>query len=191
MASAQYPSDMGVIWEQLHQRDLAWRAAADSDLFVQEVLNNEAADELHKFRDNFPGYTDLLLTDKYGAVLAATARPTSYDQSILSWWQAAFHKGQGEIYISQPILDPSTQTRHLIIVIPVRTDLRSDLVGMLMATYSLEDMAQMLVDNHLGKRLKTACCCQPDKCLPPGDQFLFIEQMHWNSSSHSHPPILL
>ena len=176
VATAQYPSDLGVIWEQLNQRDLAWRAAADSDPLVQEVLNNEAADELRKFRDNFPGYTDLLLTDKYGAVLATTARPTSYDQSLLSWWQAAFHKGQGEIYISQPILEPSTQTRHLIIVMPVRAHLRSDLVGMLMATYGLENTAQMLVDNRPGQMIENSLLLPTGQLLTSSDQFLFIEQ---------------
>src|SRR6185503_16559203 len=175
VASAEYPSDVGVIWEQLNQRDLAWRAAADSDPFVQEVLNNEAADELRKFRDNFPGYAGLLLTDKYGAVLAATARPTSYDQSILSWWQASVHKGRGEIYMSQPILDPSTQTRHLIIVMPVRTSLSSDLVGTLMATYSLEHMAQMLVDNRPGQMIENSLLLPTGQLLTSSDQFLLIE----------------
>ena len=176
VATSQYPSDLGITWEQLNQRDLAWRAAADGDPLVQEVLNNEAADELRKFRDNFPGYTDLLLTDKYGAVLAATARPTGYDQSILSWWQAAFHKGQGEIYISQPILEPNTQTRYLIIVIPVRSHLRSDLVGILMATYGLEDMAQTLVDNLPGQMIENSLLLPTGQLLTSSDQFLFIEQ---------------
>ncbi len=176
VATSQYPSDLGITWEQLNQRDLAWRAAADSDPLVQAVLNNEAADELRKFRDNFPGYTDLLLTDKYGAVLAATARPNGYDQSILSWWQAAFHKGQGEIYISQPILGPNTQTRYLIIVIPVRGHRRSDLVGILMATYGLEDMAQTLVDNRPGEMIENSLLLPTGQLLTSSDQFLFIEQ---------------
>ena len=96
-------SNLPVTWNQLRQRDLAWMAAADSDRLVQNVLNNDAAKELRKFRDNFPGYTDLLLTDKFGALLAATSRPMNYDQSTQSWWQAASHKGEGAIYMSQPV----------------------------------------------------------------------------------------
>jgi PAS domain S-box-containing protein len=87
-------------------------------------------------------------------VIAATSRPANYDQSILSWWQAAFHKGQGAIYISQPIRDPETESSYLIIVMPVRgRDLHSELNGFLVATYGLRDLTEMLAfeDNHPGK----------------------------------------
>ena len=176
-ASAEYADDdLVVIWDQLRQRDLAWRAAANSDPLVQAVLNNEAADELHKFRDNFPAYIDLLLTDKYGAVLAATTRPITYDQSILSWWQAAFHEGQGVIYMSQPVLDPGKESRYLVIAIPIRTHVGSDLVGMLIATYSLKDMAQMLAIEGLGQMYEYSLLLPTGQMLTSSDQFVFIEQ---------------
>lgn len=154
-SNAGYHSiDLRVIWNKLRQRDLAWRAAADSDPVVQTVLNNDAAKELRKFRDNFPGYTDLLLTDKFGALLAATSRPFNYDQSTQSWWQAASHKGEGTIYMSQPIPNPGTELPSLVIVVPVRAhELYSDLTGFLMATYELQDLTELLEfsDNHPGK----------------------------------------
>ena len=175
--NAAYPTaDIGVIWEQLNQRDLAWKAAADNDPLVQNVLNNEAADELRKFQDNFSDYTDLLLTDKYGAVIAATARPTSYDQSTQSWWQAAFDKGQGAIYISQPILDPGTESRHVIIVMPVRAQFRSDLVGLLMTTYSLQDMAHVLATEGPGQMSAYGLVLPTGQMLTSHDQFVFLEQ---------------
>lgn len=175
--SAAYGTDdLTVIWEQLGQRDLAWRAAANSDLLVQATLNNEAADELHKFQSNFPGYIDLLLTDKYGAVLAATTRPSIYDQSILSWWQSGFYKGQGAVYLSQPILDPITESHHLIIVIPIYAHLDSDLVGILMATYSLRELEQRLVSQGSGSMAGDHLLLPTGQILTSSDQFVFLEQ---------------
>src|SRR5687767_9832320 len=52
-ANAAYATDdFTEIGDELSQRDLAWKAAADGEPLVQDVLNNAAADELHEFRDN-------------------------------------------------------------------------------------------------------------------------------------------
>lgn len=176
-ANAAYAvDDLPLIWDELSQRDLNWDAAADGDPLVQDVLNNVAAEELHKFRDNFPSYIDLLLTDKYGAVLAATTRPTTYDQSILGWWQTAFHKGQGAIYMSQPILDPATGSRHLVIAIPVRAQLGQDLIGILMATNRLDEMAQLLAIENLNQKVKFDLMLPTGQILTADDQFVFVDQ---------------
>jgi PAS domain S-box-containing protein len=175
--SAAYATDnLDTIWAELSQRDLVWKAAVDGDPLVQDVLHNVAADALHKFRNNFPAYLDLLLTDKYGAVLAATTRPTTYDQSLLGWWQTAFHNGQGAIYFSQPILDPGTQSRYLIIAIPVRSDLNSDLVGILMATYNFKNMAQLLAIEDLEQVVEYHLVLPTGQMLAAGDQLVFIDQ---------------
>ena len=176
-ASAEYATDdLTVIWGELSQRDLAWKASVESDALVQDVLHNSAAAELHKFRNNFPTSIDLLLTDKYGAVLAATTQPTAYDQSLLSWWQAAFHKGQGAIFISQPILDPGTESRYLIIAIPVRAQFSSDLVGILMVKDSLEDLAEILAVEDREQTVEYHLMLPTGQMLTASDQFVFIEQ---------------
>jgi PAS domain S-box-containing protein len=176
-ANAKYATDdLAMIWEQLERRDVAWRVAAESDPLVQNVLSNEAADELRKLRDNFPSYIDLLLTDKYGAVLAATARPTVYDQSILSWWQAGFHKGQGAIYMSQPILATGTESRHMIIVMPVHANPDSELVGILMATYSLQDMEQVLEIEGHGHVAENRLLLPTGQMVASNHKFVFVEQ---------------
>ena len=175
-ANAAYATDdFAVILDELRERDLAWKAAADGDPLVQDVLHNAAADELHKFRENFPGYNDLLLTDKYGAVLAATTRPSSSDQSLLNWWQAALHEGQGALYISQPILDPVTDSHHLVFAIPVRVQINSDLAGILMATTSLEELAQLLVIEGLEHQVEYRLMLPTGQMLTAGDQFVFLE----------------
>ena len=176
-ASAEYTTDsLAVIRDQLDQHEMAWRSAPDSDPLVQDVLNNETVHELRKFQNNFTGYSDLLLTDKYGALLAATTRPTNYDQSILSWWQAAFHNGEGTIFMSQPILHPDTGSRYMIIVIPVRAHLDSALVGILMATYSLQDIEQMLVTKAPGQMVENSLALPTGQMLMSGNRLISIEQ---------------
>jgi PAS domain S-box-containing protein len=176
-ASASYATeDSAMIREQLRQRDLAWRTAADSAALIRDLLNNEASEELHEFQDNFPGFTDLVLADKYGAALAATTRPANYDQSMLGWWEAAFHEGQGAIHISQPILEQGAESHHIVIVMPVRSHLHSDLVGMLIATYSLKHMAEMLVSESPGDMSEDSILLPTSQMLTSDGHFVLIEQ---------------
>ena len=137
--SAEYPGNTTEI------PDSSWQAEVGDAPVVQQILNNAAAGELYKFQNNFPGYHDLLLTDKYGVVLAATSHPTVYDQSTLNWWPSASLRGEGTIHITQPMLDPATNSYDLVFVLPVRAQQpRAEPVGFLIATYSLDDLAETL-----------------------------------------------
>jgi PAS domain S-box-containing protein len=147
-ASAQYIGDQATIQAQLQQQDLAWKAAGDVAPLVQDMLNNPVAQELYEFLQRFPTYTDLLLTDKYGAAIAATARPTDYYHGTQDWWQVAYNNGQGAIYISQPSFNPATQVLSVIIAIPVRTDHGSEVDGIIRTTYNLQSILEVLIDSR-------------------------------------------
>src|SRR6185369_5281825 len=69
-ANDRYRGDRRVIETQLQQQDLAWKAATDSDMLVQGVLNNSMVQEFSEFSHKFSNHSNLLLTDKYGATIA-------------------------------------------------------------------------------------------------------------------------
>jgi PAS domain S-box-containing protein len=175
VASAAYPVDyLPAIRDQLKERDLAWQAAGDDDPVVQDILNNDVSHDLREFQQHFVAYSTLLVTDKRGAVLAATNRPTTYDQSTQTWWWPAFNQGQGALYISQPLFDPGTQLRHLIIVVPIYNHLHT-LVGMLEAMYSFKEVEQLMATDGLGQRSHDSLLLPSDQMLISGSQFAFLE----------------
>ena len=134
---------------ELQRQQLAWEAAGDSDPLVQDVLNNTTTPELYDFLQRFPTYTNLLLTDNYGATIAATARPANYYQGGQDWWQAAYNHGRGAIYVGHPVLDPGTKAMSIVIAIPVRIEHGSEVVGILHSTYNLQNiLAVLMVSPH-------------------------------------------
>jgi PAS domain S-box-containing protein len=148
VANAQYTGDRATIEAQLQQQDLAWRAAADADPLFQDVLNNTKAQELYEFRHIFPTHTNLLLTDQYGATIAATARPGSYSHAAEDWWLAAYNQGRGALYVSQPTFDPATQAHRVIIAVPVHADLKQDVIGVIRTTYNIQNILDVLTASH-------------------------------------------
>lgn len=149
-ANARYPSDPVTRETQLRQQDLAWKTAGESDLIVHDVLNNEVAGRLRDFTANFPHHVDALLTDKYGATIAATTRPIDYYQGDQDWWQAAYNRGQGVIYISQPNFDSATQSMRLIIAAPVYARRKTEVLGILRTIYHIGDVIELLSADHPG-----------------------------------------
>ena len=146
-ANSQYTGDQATIEAQLRQQDLAWKAAVGTGPLPQDVLNNTVADELSEFHRSFSAHTDLLLTDKYGATIAATARPDNYAQAAEAWWQAAYNQGRGALYVGQPTFDPATQTLRITIAVPVRAHLKPDVIGIMCTTYNIQDILEVLTSS--------------------------------------------
>ncbi len=149
-ANAEYAGDPAIIRAQLQRQNLDWKIAGDNDALVQTVLKSDTTHELREFLQNFPAFTDALLTDKYGATIGATTRPVDYLQENQVWWQAAYHDGQGAIYMGQPMFNPVTRTTTMIIAMPVRSALGSELVGVIRILYNVQDIFDLLGNPHAG-----------------------------------------
>lgn len=143
--SESYGSDLEEVREQIQEIDGQWAISADNSPLVQGILNRDASTSLRQFQANFPNQVEVFATDSYGALVAATARTSDYDQSDEEWWLRAWNNGNGAVYVDRRIQsDASTGVYGLIIAVPIEDD--DGVVGVLRATYSLSSI-QTLVDN--------------------------------------------
>lgn len=121
---------------QLKQRDKKWLQADEDDPFVAEILSNPIAEELKAFAKLFPDYSDLLVTDRHGALVGATHPVDDYYQGDELWWQTVWNDGRGAIYVSQPLFDETSQTYIAEIAVPIYVD--HEVVGVLHGYYRLD-----------------------------------------------------
>jgi signal transduction histidine kinase/DNA-binding response OmpR family regulator/HAMP domain-containing protein/HPt (histidine-containing phosphotransfer) domain-containing protein len=128
----------------LRELDRQWAAAAASDAVVQERLTNVIASELREYRDTFPANLEVLATDRYGALVAATARTPSYALAKERWWQAAYDHGRGALFIDQPTDDPRFGGPSLTIAMPLYGHNSHEVVGVLRTVYGLSGVAAQL-----------------------------------------------
>src|SRR5690606_2655986 len=66
-----------------------WPGLGTDDPRLKPILKNELATELHRFRTLNPLYSEILVTDASGVVVAATNKTSDYIQSDEAWWQKA------------------------------------------------------------------------------------------------------
>src|SRR5690554_4887323 len=84
-------------------------AAIDAeDPFLEEFLHNPTADLLREQQNIVDDlFGEIFLTNRYGAVIAATGQLTNFAQGDEYWWQAAVHGGEGRVFFDDRGYDVS------------------------------------------------------------------------------------
>lgn len=139
---------------EILQRDNAWQQAQEGDSVVTAVLQNQASEQLRQFRTRFPENTELLITDQYGALVAATNSTERYYQADEAWWQGAYNIGFGATYFSEPWINERNENGFVYIALPLfaaQADGTSAVVGVLQSTFSLKPLEDLMVAAQFGE----------------------------------------
>ena len=150
-----YPPDPAAATAQVAALDERWRqAVADGNLaagLIQRTLRSPAATEIDEYGRQFPENVEIFVTDRYGAVIAASGPTTDYNQADEHWWQAAWNGGTGAIYLGPPEYDESSRTLSLILAMPV-VDEAGRLVGVIRTTIEMDYLRDLISLARIGQR---------------------------------------
>jgi|GEM_PF-1361927 len=146
--NASYKGNQTEIENEILAVDKVWLTAADDDPLIVRTTSddptiNPIGHELSQFLTTFPTHTEVFVTDRYGATVAATGRLSDYYQADEDWWQATWNEGEGAVFISQPELDESAGVTAVLIGVPVYDD-NDEVVGVLRSTLILNDLDALI-----------------------------------------------
>ncbi len=129
--------------------DSRWAAGdndpAASDLY-KKIIDNDLSEELREKKEYYEKkyeydiYSEIIATNKYGAVAGCTGKTTDYRQGDEQWWQKAESQGQ---YIQDISYDESTDTMGLHLSVRV-TDEEGNFLGVLKTVYTLDETLHLL-----------------------------------------------
>ncbi|MEW5829891.1 MAG: GAF domain-containing protein [Chloroflexota bacterium] len=153
--NASYTGPEEKILSGINALDASWINASDNHPLIARVTSknssvNPANLYLHDFLASFPEQTEVFLTDRYGATIAATSRLSDYYQGDETWWQTAWNNGQGAIYISDPEYDQSAGVTALLIAIPV-FGRENEVIGILRSTLIVDALNEIGSEDVLGE----------------------------------------
>lgn len=133
---------------KINALDQEWRLAVKerriSDPLISVRLQNDVAFDLVEYSQVFPYNGELLLTDAYGALVAANEVTSDYYQGDESWWQTTYNQGQGAVYISKPEYDESLGQEAFIVAVPVKSRSVGQVIGVLRTTLRIEALNNLL-----------------------------------------------
>ncbi len=99
--------------------DEAWPALTPDSPPVKAVLEHPLAEMLRRHRRANRHCKEMFLTDRLGRLVAASDKTGDFGQADETWWQKAYHRGEGKVYVSPVNYDRSSHTWGVDICAPV------------------------------------------------------------------------
>lgn len=154
--NASYGGSTSEILAEILSLDARWVEAADDDPLIlnttaDSAALNPAGRELAGFLESFPAHTEVFVTDRYGATIAATGRLSDYYQADEEWWQAAWNNGAGAVYVSDPEFDESAGVTALLMAVPIYDHDARTLLGVLRSTLNVEELFDVVGSVSFGE----------------------------------------
>ena len=118
---------------------------------VKDVLSNKVSAFLAEVTRQNPIYRELLLTDRYGRVVAASGPANAYLYADAAWWREAFGDGaRGQLVVSDVRFDPRARVFGIEITAPVEAARDGLVVGVLRAVVDVRELGAVLGGVRMG-----------------------------------------
>ena len=140
----RYTGDVAQDLAEILAIDEQWQESDLEDTLVQQRLNNAVALDLQEYLTMFPGIEQVLVTDRLGALVAATEFSSVYYQGNTTWWRSAYNTGLGGDYFGQPEIDQDDGNYYITIAVPIRERETGGVIGVLQANFELNELSSLL-----------------------------------------------
>ncbi|BFU95190.1 MAG: hypothetical protein NTNFB02_19120 [Nitrospira sp.] len=150
IVNRSYPVDPEKVRGVIHERMGIWEKGLNS---AAGLLNSELSRFLleTKVRDG-DKVVGLLITDQYGALVAASSEPDHYYFGNESWWAKV---RAGEVYVSGliPAQDGSFRTpeESMDIAVPILDDRQHTVIGAVKASFRFDSLFAMINQIRIGQ----------------------------------------
>ena len=105
---------------RLKATDREWVQSRGAIPLALDVVGAPASDHLRRVAELHQSYEEMLLTDRFGALVAATNITTDYSQADESWWREAYGDGEtGSLHFGDVHFDRSAGAYTLEIALPL------------------------------------------------------------------------
>ncbi|MFT7003704.1 MAG: signal transduction histidine kinase [Sulfurimonas sp.] len=118
---------------------------SEKDSFVEPYLKNELALYLKKQQDTLRGvYGEIFITNKYGAMIATTAKLTTLSHYNKYWWKEAYSNGDGAYFFDDRGFDASVHGYVVGVVVPIKY--KDKVIGILKANVNIIETLSTIID---------------------------------------------
>jgi hypothetical protein len=149
-ANARYAGlSEAAVTDRINQIERDWNQPK-GDAAVRAVLGNPASRLMVKWRNRDRRFLRLTLTDKYGAVVAATHKTLDYYQADEDFWQAIYAQGRGAVHITDVLYDDVTKSYYVGLGVPVMEEESNTFIGALDALIEVSSLFPLLHRLDLG-----------------------------------------
>lgn len=139
--------------DEIKSQNEKWIAIKDhNDSFIRKFTDNSVSQYFKNLQNNLKGeYGEIFLTNKYGALVASTAKLTTFAHNNKYWWKGSYD--DGSVFFDDRGYDESVGGYVLGIVIPVKEG--NEIIGILKANLNILGSISKIISNtqstHVGE----------------------------------------
>lgn len=143
-----YRESPAAIQKRLEAIDHEWTRARGAVPLALDVVRGQPSEYLRRITALHPSYREMLLTDRFGALVAATNITSDYYQADEEWWRKAFGDGDsGSVYIGDVVFDASAGAYTLEVAVPLREEAgeqATEVIGVLKTLIGAEELFSVI-----------------------------------------------
>ncbi|MBD3379160.1 MAG: HAMP domain-containing protein [Candidatus Omnitrophica bacterium] len=127
-----------------------WRSPRGGEDIVKKFTDNKIAEDLKAIVLKDELIAEILVTDRYGGLVAASGKTEDFYQADELWWKSSFDDGRGRVYIGDIGKDASTGGLAIPVGVPVK-GASGNVLGVLKAVIDLEKFIKPLEEFSVGR----------------------------------------
>ena len=148
--------------------------------FLAGILENPASSFLRDHNRVVGAFREILVTDRYGRLVAASNKVSDYFQADENWWRIAYLEGGGQRFISDIQFDESARVYSLELAEPITDQSTGEVIGIIKGIVDSEVMFALLESLQFGQEI-VAVLMRPDGSIvtdpESGDLYQFTEEV--------------
>jgi hypothetical protein len=140
-------------WEKkVQETEAEWpRLEPAKSSLLQELLVNPASNFLRDYNRVSASFDEILVTDAYGRLVAATNKTDNYLHAGQKWWRFAYREGMGGKYLSDISPDKTARLYAMEIAEPILDPVTKSAIGVIKAVIDTREIFGLINSVKVGQ----------------------------------------
>jgi len=142
--------DLEAVRKSIPKMETLWPTLSREAPQAKAILDNPASRFLRRYIETNKYYRDILVTDFFGRLVAATSKQTGYYFAREDWWKETYGDGvRGSVYISDTHYDPASKSYLMELAQPfVERD--TGVVGVIKVVLNMQGIHALIASMQAG-----------------------------------------
>lgn len=130
--------------------DKKWAALDRGSPEIKEYLDNDVSIRLRGLVKTEFHTAEVFITDKFGGLVASSAKTTDFYQGDELWWKEAFAAGKGNLFIDDIAFDESSGQWSMVFALPIKYE-TGEVFGVCKFVYKTSSLFGPLGEIRIGR----------------------------------------